>query len=282
MYLITGGNGQLGTELSKILPNAIRTDVAELDITDELAVRRFVTSNKIDTIINCAAYTAVDKAEDNIELATKINVDGPANLAKTGAKIVHISTDYVFDGTAHKPYSPDSTKDEINPISVYGKTKFAGEVKVLRYAINSVIIRTAWLYSPYGNNFVKTMRKLGSEKESINVVADQIGTPTYAGDLADAIVKILPQMNLKTRGIYHFTNMGVCSWYDFAHEIMDLSGLQCRVNPIKTTEYPTRAKRPYYSVLDKSDIINTFGVEIPYWKDSLKKCIAELELQKTK
>ena len=282
MYLITGGNGQLGTELSKRLPNAIRTDVDELDITNESAVLQFVKSNKIDTIINCAAYTAVDKAEDNIDLATKINVDGPANLAKTGAKIVHISTDYVFDGTAHKPYSPDSTKDEINPISIYGKTKFAGEVKVLRYAINSVIIRTAWLYSPYGNNFVKTMRKLGAEKESINVVADQIGTPTYAGDLADAIVKILPQMNLKTRGIYHFTNMGVCSWYDFAHEIMDLSGLQCRVNPIKTTEYPTRAKRPYYSVLDKSDIINTFGVEIPYWKDSLKKCIAELELQKTK
>ena len=282
MYLITGGNGQLGTELSKRLPNAIRTDVDELDITNESAVLQIVKSNKIDTIINCAAYTAVDKAEDNIDLATKINVDGPANLAKTGAKIVHISTDYVFDGTAHKPYSPDSTKDEINPISVYGKTKFAGEVKVLRYAINSVIIRTAWLYSPYGNNFVKTMRKLGSEKESINVVADQIGTPTYAGDLADAIVKILPQINLKNRGIYHFTNMGVCSWYDFAHEIMDLSGLQCRVNPIKTTEYPTRAKRPYYSVLDKSDIINTFGVEIPYWKDSLKKCIAELELQKTK
>ena len=282
MYLITGGNGQLGTELSKRLPNAIRTDVDDLDITRESLVADFVKKYNIDTIVNCAAYTAVDKAEDNIELATKINVDGPANLAKTGAKIVHISTDYVFDGTAHKPYSPDSTKDEINPISVYGKTKFAGEVKVLRYAINSVIIRTAWLYSPYGNNFVKTMRKLGSEKESINVVADQIGTPTYAGDLADAIVKILPQINLKNRGIYHFTNMGVCSWYDFAHEIMDLSGLQCRVNPIKTTEYPTRAKRPYYSVLDKSDIINTFGVEIPHWKDSLKKCISELDAQKVK
>ncbi|MBR2286501.1 MAG: dTDP-4-dehydrorhamnose reductase [Alphaproteobacteria bacterium] len=280
MYLITGGNGQLGTELSKRLPDAIRTDVNDLDITHESLVADFVKKYKIDTIINCAAYTAVDKAEDNIDLATKINVDGPANLAKTGAKIVHISTDYVFDGTAHKPYSPDSTKDEINPISIYGKTKFAGEVKVLRYAIHSVIIRTAWLYSPYGNNFVKTMRKLGAEKESINVVADQIGTPTYAADLADAIVKILPQMNLKTRGIYHFTNMGVCSWYDFAHEIMDLSGLKCRVNPIKTTEYPTRAKRPYYSVLDKSDIINTFGLEIPHWKDSLKKCIAEMEKQK--
>ena len=282
MYLITGANGQLGTELSKRLPNAIYTDVNELDITDELAVRRFVVLNKIKTIINCAAYTAVDKAEDNIDLATKINVDGPANLAKTGAKIVHISTDYVFDGTAHKPYSPDSTKDEINPISIYGKTKFAGEVKVLRYAINSVIIRTAWLYSPYGNNFVKTMRRLGAERESINVVADQIGTPTYAGDLADAIVKILPQINLKNRGIYHFTNMGVCSWYDFATEIMELSGLKCKVNPISSAEYPTRAKRPFYSVLDKSDIQKTFGIEIDHWKKGLVKCIKELDAQKTK
>ncbi len=282
MLLITGAKGQLGTELSKRLPDAIYTDVDDLDITHESLVADFVKKYKIDTIINCAAYTAVDKAEDNIDLATKINVDGPANLAKTGAKIVHISTDYVFDGTAHKPYSPDSTKDEINPISIYGKTKFAGEVKVLMYAIYSVIIRTAWLYSPYGNNFVKTMRKLGAEKESINVVADQIGTPTYAGDLADAIVKILPQMNLKTRGIYHFTNMGVCSWYDFATEIMEMSGLNCKVNPISSDEYPTRAVRPYYSVLDKSEIQKTFGIEIDHWKKSLLKCIKELDKQKTK
>ena len=282
MYLITGAKGQLGTELSKRLPDAIYTDVDDLDITHESLVADFVKKYKIDTIINCAAYTAVDKAEDNIDLATKINVDGPANLAKTGAKIVHISTDYVFDGTAHKPYSPDSTKDEINPISIYGKTKFAGELKVLRYAIYSVIIRTAWLYSQYGNNFVKTMRRLGAEKESINVVADQIGTPTYAGDLADAIVKILPQMNLKTRGIYHFTNMGVCSWYDFATEIMELSGLKCKVNPISSAEYPTRAKRPFYSVLDKSDIQKTFGLEIDHWKKSLMKCIKELDTQNIK
>ena len=284
MLLITGARGQLGTELSKRLPDAIYTDVDDLDITHESLVADFVKKYKIDTIINCAAYTAVDKAEDNIDLATKINVDGQANLAKTGAKITHISTDYVFDGTAHKPYSPDSTKDEINPISIYGKTKFAGEVKVLRYAINSVIIRIAWLYSPYGNNFVKTMRKLGAEKESINVVADQIGTPTYAGDLADAIVKILPQMNLKTRGIYHFTNMGVCSWYDFATEIMELSGLKCKVNPISSEEYlkgrPNSAPRPYYSVLDKSNIIKTFGLEIEHWKKGLVKCISEMEKQK--
>jgi dTDP-4-dehydrorhamnose reductase len=279
MLLITGANGQLGTELSKLLPDAIKSDVDTLDITNNKMVNEFVHDYKIDTIINCAAYTAVDKAEDNIGLANKINIGGPRNLASTGANIVHISTDYVFDGTAHRPYTPNYRP---NPISVYGETKLAGENAVLDIAQNAIIIRTAWLYSPYGNNFVKTMRKLGAEKESINVVADQIGTPTYAGDLADAIVKILPQMNLKTRGIYHFTNMGVCSWYDFATEIMELSGLKCKVNPISSAEYPTRAKRPYYSVLDKSDIINTFGLEIPHWKDSLKKCIAELDKQKTK
>ena len=279
MYLITGANGQLGTELSKRLPNAIYTDVDELDITDELAVRRFVVLNKIKTIINCAAYTAVDKAEDNAEIAKRINVDGPRNLARSGAKIIHISTDYVFDGMNYKPYT---TKDITNPISIYGKTKLDGEMAVLENAYIATIIRTAWLYSPYGNNFVKTMRRLGAERESINVVADQIGTPTYAGDLADAIVKILPQINLKNRGIYHFTNSGVCSWYDFATEIMNMSGLKCVVNPISSDEYPTRAKRPFYSVLDKSDIINTFGLKIPYWKDSLKKCIAELDKQKTK
>ena len=279
MLLITGANGQLGTELSKLLPNAIKTDVNELDITNELAVRRFVVLNRIKTIINCAAYTAVDRAEDDVEMATKINVDGPRNLARSGAKIIHISTDYVFDGTAHKPYTP---KDMPNPVSVYGKTKLAGEMAVLENAYVATIIRTAWLYSPYGNNFVKTMRKLGAEKESINVVADQIGTPTYAGDLADAIVKILPQMNLKTRGIYHFTNMGVCSWYDFATEIMEMSGLNCKVNPISSAEYPTRARRPYYSVLDKSKIQKTFGLEIDHWKRGLVKCIKELDAQKTK
>ena len=277
MLLITGGNGQLGTELSRLLPNAIRTDVNDLDITNENAVKRFVESNKIDTIVNCAAYTAVDKAEDDVDLATKINVVGPENLAKTGAKIIHISTDYVFDGTNHRPYTPD---DAPKPISVYGKTKLAGEESVLWHARNAVIIRTAWLYSPYGNNFVKTMRKLGAEKKSINVVADQIGSPTYAGDLADAIVKILPQINEKNSGIYHFTNMGVCSWYDFAREIMEQSGLKCAVNPINSDEYPTRAKRPYYSVLDKSKIKQSFGISIDHWKVGLIKCIKQLENSK--
>ncbi len=177
-------------------------------------------------------------------------------------------------------YKPYTTKDITNPISIYGKTKLDGEMAVLENAYIATIIRTAWLYSPYGNNFVKTMRKLGAEKESINVVADQIGTPTYAGDLADAIVKILPQMNLKTRGIYHFTNMGVCSWYDFATEIMEMSGLNCKVNPISSDEYPTRARRPFYSVLDKTNIQKTFGLEIDHWKKSLKKCILQLQNQK--
>lgn len=272
MYLITGCNGQLGTELKKRLPNAICADVDMLDITDAVAVEKFVRENNIDVIINCAAYTAVDKAEDDIDLATKINVDGPRNLAKTGAKIIHISTDYVFDGMGYRPYMPD---DKTNPISVYGKTKRAGELAVLENAPVAVVIRTAWLYSPYGNNFVKTMRRLGAERDSINVVSDQIGTPTYAGDLADAIVQIIPQMTPENSGVYHFTNMGVCSWYDFATEIMDLSGLNCLVNPIKSSEYPTRAVRPFYSVLDKSKIQKVFNIKINHWKRSLQTCLKQ-------
>ncbi len=273
MYLITGCNGQLGTELRKRLPNAICADVDMLDITNKDTVVKFVRDNNVDLIINCAAYTAVDKAEDDIDLATKINIDGPRNLAQTGVKIIHISTDYVFDGHGFRPYSPD---DETNPISVYGKTKRAGEIAVLENSKCAVVIRTAWLYSPYGNNFVKTMRRLGAERESISVVADQIGTPTYAGDLADVIVKIIPQMNEKNSGIYHFTNMGVCSWYDFACEIMEKSGLKCVVNPIKTEEYPTRAVRPFYSVLDKSKIQKNFNdIKIVHWKQGLEKCLKQ-------
>lgn len=273
MYLITGCKGQLGTELSRLLPNAICADVDVLDITDENAVQNFVRDNNIDVIINCAAYTAVDKAESDIELATKINVDGPRNLAKTGAKIIHISTDYVFDGTGHMPYTTD---EKTNPVSVYGKTKRAGEIAVLENNSVAVVIRTAWLYSPYGNNFVKTMRRLGGEKTEINVVADQIGTPTYAADLADAIVKILPQITSENSGVYHFTNEGVCSWYDFANEIMELSNLECVVNPIKSSQYPTPAARPFYSVLDKDKIKQVFGINIKHWKDGLQRCISEL------
>ena len=249
------------------------TDVAELDITDEAAVKAYVDEHNVDTVINCAAYTAVDKAEDDEASAAKVNIDGPRNLAKSGAKIIHVSTDYVFDGSGHKPYQPE---DAAHPVSVYGRTKLAGENEVLKYAKEAVIIRTAWLYSPYGNNFVKTMRRLGAERESLNVVADQIGTPTYAADLAQAIMQILPQMSAANKGVYHFTNEGVCSWYDFAHKIMELSGLKCRVNPIPSAAYPTKATRPFYSVLDKSKIKQTFGIAIEHWEEGLKQCLKQL------
>lgn len=270
--LVTGANGQLGTELQKLIPDAMFTDVNALDITDFVAVQNFVQKHHIDTIINCAAYTAVDKAEDDIALAQKINAIGPENLAKSGCKIIHISTDYVFDGINHKPYLPE---DETKPISIYGKTKQAGEEAVLNNAHIAVIIRTAWLYSSHGNNFVKTMRRLGAEKESLNVVADQVGSPTYAGDLAKAIVDILPQVSANNKGIYHYTNEGVCSWYDFATEIMDLSKLACKVNPIPSSAYPTKATRPFYSVLSKEKIKNVFNIEIPHWKESLIKCLKQ-------
>lgn len=270
--LITGANGQLGTELAKLLPEAVLTDVADLDITDFQAVQHFVQEKQIKTIINAAAYTAVDKAEDEPLVAHKINVQGPENLAKTGCKIIHISTDYVFDGTNHQPYRPE---DKTNPVSVYGKTKAEGENAVLKNAPTAAIIRTAWLYSPYGNNFVKTMRRLGAERDTLNVVADQIGTPTYAADLAKAIKQILPQLNEQTKGIYHFTNEGVCSWYDFAVEIMRLSKLSCKVLPMTSAEYPSKAQRPFYSVLDKNKIKKTFHLEIPHWKESLEQCLKQ-------
>lgn len=275
--LITGANGQLGTELSKILPNAISTDFKDLDIVDSDAVRDFVRKNNVETIINCAAYTAVDDAEDNFLAARLINAIGPKNLASTGCKLIHISTDYVFDGQACTPYSP---KDESHPQSVYGWTKRMGEVAVMSAAEKYVILRTAWLYSPYGKNFVKTMRKLGAEKNSIGVVSDQIGTPTYAADLADAIVKIMPQIHKNNSGIYHYTNLGQCSWYDFACEIMKLSGLKCDVSPIKTSEYKTRALRPQYSVLNKTQTSQMFGITIPQWQEALKRCIKEIERQR--
>ena len=278
--LITGCKGQLGTELGALLPYAIKTDHDTLDIRDADAVKRFVDNNKIETIINCAAYTAVDKAEGDIindfqsNMAFHINTCGPANLAQTGAKIIHISTDYVFDGTSNTPYK---TTDKTNPVSVYGKTKLWGEKQLLEVATNvTIIIRTAWLYSPYGNNFVKTMLRLGAEKSDINVVNDQIGTPTYAADLAQAIVTILPRMHKYNSGVYHFTDEGVCSWYDFATEIMTMAELPCNVHPISTAEYPTRAKRPAYSVLDKSKIKTNFGIEIPHWRKSLQDCLQKI------
>lgn len=272
MYLITGCNGQLGRELAARLPDAICADADTLDITNAAAVKQFVEKNNVDLIINCAAYTAVDLAEDNFDVAYNVNVVGPKNLAVACDKVIHVSTDYVFDGTGCVPYAPD---DETNPVSVYGKTKRDGEIAVLENAKCPVVIRTAWLYSVHGNNFVKTMRRLGAEKDSINVVCDQIGTPTFAGDLADAIVKIIPQMSPENAGVYHFTNEGVCSWYDFAIKIMELSGLKCDVKPIMSNQYPTRAKRPHFSVLSKNKIKDVFDLDINHWEKGLEKCIKQ-------
>ncbi|MDR3273931.1 MAG: dTDP-4-dehydrorhamnose reductase [Puniceicoccales bacterium] len=271
MLLITGKNGQLGREVAALLPGAIATGSDELDITDEHAVTSFVAKHGIDTIVNCAAYTAVDRAENEHKLAESANVQGPLNLARTGAKIIHISTDYVFNGTNFKPYVET---DNPNPCSVYGATKLAGEHAVLSNAETAIIIRTSWLYSPHRHNFLKTMLRLGPENTSLNVVFDQIGTPTYASDLAGAIFSILPKMEHGQRDIYHFSNEGACSWYDFAVEIMRLARLKCEINPIESRDYSTKARRPFYSVLNKSKIKNDFKVKIPHWKESLQKCMS--------
>ena len=273
MFLIVGANGQLGQELmSRLGDKAKGVDRDVLDITDAEAVKKMVGELKPEVIINCAAYTAVDKAEADVDLARKINADGVYNLASCGAKLIHISTDYVFDGKNCVPYTEE---DKPNPQSVYGITKLEGEQKALACNKNVIVIRTAWLYSAHGNNFVKTMRRLGAEREVLGVVFDQVGTPTFAGDLAQAIVDILPQMNEENAGIYHFSNEGVCSWYDFAVEIMAQSGLNCKVNPIESKEYPTPAVRPSFSVLNKAKIKKVFGVKVPYWKESLSKCLKQ-------
>ncbi len=280
--LVTGCNGQLGNEmqlLEKENPQHtyFNTDVAELDITDQDAIERFVFDNDIDGIVNCAAYTAVDKAEDNEELCTKLNAEAPAYLAaavgKRGGWMVQISTDYVFDGTQHTPYLED---DDTCPNSVYGKTKLVGELNVQKLCENSMIIRTAWLYSIFGNNFVKTMIRLGNEKPELGVIFDQIGTPTYARDLAMAIFAAINKGIVP--GIYHFSNEGVISWYDFTKAIHRIAGITtCHVRPLHTAEYPTPAKRPHYSVLDKTKIKQVYGIEIPYWEESLAECIIKLQ-----
>lgn len=274
MFLVTGANGQLGNELKLLLgERAVFTDYEDLDITSEEAVKEFVKGKDFAAIINCAAYTAVDKAEGDEERAFQINAVGPANLAATGIPLIQISTDYVFDGAGCRPYVED---DETRPCSAYGRTKLAGEKLVLEKASTAVIIRTAWLYSSFGGNFVKTMRRLGAEKSSLNVVFDQIGTPTYARDLAGAIVHILPQIKPGMKEVYHFSNEGVCSWYDFALKIMEKSGLNCEVKPIESKDYPTPAKRPHYSVLNKAKIKADFGLEINHWEKSLADCLARL------
>lgn len=279
--LITGANGQLGNEMRLLAGenegyNYFFTDVAELDICDERAVMNFVACHQIDIIVNCAAYTAVDKAEDNQELCNRLNTVAPGFLAKAVATrngyLVQVSTDYVFDGTAHIPYKEDQPTC---PNSVYGVTKLAGEKEALKYCSNTMVIRTAWLYSTFGNNFVKTMIRLGKEKESLGVIFDQIGTPTYARDLAAVIFAAINKGIVP--GIYHFSNEGVCSWYDFTKAIHRLAGITaCHVKPLHTEDYPTKAVRPHYSVLDKTKIKETYGVEVPYWMDSLAECIEKL------
>ena len=280
--LLTGCNGQLGNEIQLLEKDYgqhrfFNTDVAELDITNQLAVADFVGRNGIDGIINCAAYTAVDKAEDNKELCTTLNTVAPAYLAaaveKRGGWIVQVSTDYVFNGKAHKPYVETDTP---SPDSVYGSTKLAGELGVQKFCKRAMVIRTAWLYSTFGNNFVKTMIRLGKEREELGVVFDQLGTPTYAADLAQAIMTAVAT-GIKP-GVYHFSNEGVTSWYDFTKAIHRIAGITtCKVRPIHTSEYPTPANRPHFSVLDKTKIKETYDMEIPYWEESLHKCIEKLK-----
>ncbi|MCK9162642.1 MAG: dTDP-4-dehydrorhamnose reductase [Arcobacteraceae bacterium] len=280
--LVTGSNGQVGSEIKELSSNYpykfYFTNKKELDISNLQDVRKYIIENNIDTIINCAAYTAVDKAQSEQELADKINHLAVKNLAilsnEFGIKLIHISTDYVFDGTSYKPYTED---DATNPQSVYGKTKLDGEKAILEYNLkNSIIIRTSWVYSYYGANFVKTMLRLGNEKESLGVIFDQVGTPTYARDLARTILDVVPQIDNQKTEIYNYSNEGVLSWYDFAKEIMKMVKLPCQINPIETFQYPTPAKRPHYSLLNKKKIKEAFNIEIPYWKDGLDDCLKRL------
>ena len=280
--LVTGSNGQVGSEireLSSSYPyNFFFTDRDTLDITNEEVIKNFVEKNNINTIINCAAYTAVDIAESDEVTADLVNREAVKKLAKisllNNIKLIHISTDYVFDGKAYKPYCEEF---QTNPQSVYGATKLVGENEMLKInPANSIIIRTSWVYSYYGANFVKTMLRLGREKESIGVIFDQVGTPTYAAHLAKNILDIIPQINNHKVEIYNYSNEGVLSWYDFAKEIMKMAKLPCQINPIETYQYPTPAKRPHYSLLNKSKIKSTFNIEIPYWKDGLDDCLRRL------
>lgn len=282
--LITGSNGQLGNEIQKIAKrfpelSFVYTDVDQLDITDPTALNKFCEGNGFDFFVNCAAYTAVDKAETDKDLAYKINCNAVMNLAqaasKTNAVLIHVSTDYVFNGTSCCPYTEN---DPINPQSVYGDSKAQGEKEALKYD-KSLVIRTSWLYSSFGANFVKTMMRLGAEKKELKVIFDQVGTPTYAGDLAFSILTIIDKFSEEpnSAGIYHFSNEGVCSWYDFAVEIMNYYSYPCKVIPIESKEYPSVVKRPFYSVLNKSKIKSTFGLEIPHWKTSLFECLNELQ-----
>ena len=282
--LITGSNGQLGNEMRVLSKEHGKhqyffTDVIQaddtylLDITNKAAVSAFVEAHSIDLIVNCAAYTNVDKAEEDEATAQKINADALVVLGSQGVKVIHISTDYVFSGDEHVPYRES---DPVAPRTAYGRTKYMGEKNLLAACPEAVILRTAWLYSIYGNNFVKTMIRLGQEKEKLGVVFDQIGTPTYAADLAWAIFTVI-ETPAWHPGVYHFTNEGVCSWYDFTLAIHELAGItKCQVRPILSEEYQYKTPRPHYSVLDKSKFKKAFGVEIPYWREALIRCIKKL------
>ena len=283
--LVTGANGQLGHEMQRVAKssnhNYIFTDVADgyekLDITNIEEIRNMVKNNNVDIIVNCAAYTNVDKAESDYDTANLINNTAAGNLAtamkEAGGTLIHISTDYVFQGDRNTPCQEDWTT---NPLGVYGKTKLAGEAAIATTGCNSIIIRTAWLYSQWGKNFVKTMQSLTATHDTLKVVFDQVGTPTFAGDLADTIAHIINTGQTNKTGIYHFSNEGVCSWYDFAKMICKLSGNTCDISPCYSKEFPSPVKRPHFSVLDKRKIKETFGIKVPYWTDSLEVCIKQL------
>ena len=281
--LVTGANGQLGNEMRIVSKGSsdhyIFTDVDELDITNFEAVSKCVNENNINIIVNCAGYTNVEKAEDDEATAELLNATAVEYLAKAcknnDATLIHISTDYVFGG--NEGNTPRKENEPVNPTGAYGRTKLHGEQAIWKVECNYLIIRTAWLYSEFGNNFVKTMRKLTSERDKLNVVFDQIGTPTYAFDLANVIFKIIEERRYdELTGIYHFSNEGVISWYDFAKEICELSGNSCDIQPCHSDEFPSKVKRPSYSVLDKTKIKNSLNITIPHWKESLKKCISKL------
>ncbi|MCT7537419.1 dTDP-4-dehydrorhamnose reductase [Aliarcobacter butzleri] len=280
--LVTGSKGQLGSEIKELSSNYsynfFFTDRLNIDITNKDNIKDFCQTNNINVIINCAAYTAVDKAESDIENADLVNRKAVKKLAivssELNIKLIHISTDYVFDGRNFKPYVEEF---QTNPQSVYGKTKLDGENEIRDInPLNSIIIRTSWVYSYYGNNFVKTMLRLGKEKEELGVIFDQVGTPTYAKDLAITILDIIPQIDNQKVEIYNYSNEGVLSWYDFAKEIMKMAKLNCKIKAIETYQYPTPAKRPHFSLLNKSKIKSKFNLEIPYWKDGLDDCLIRL------
>lgn len=283
--LVTGANGQLGNAIRKASERAkdnyIFTDVAELDITDADAVKSMVVNKGVDVIVNCAAYTNVDKAEDDTALAELLNADAVSNLANaikaTGGTLIHISTDYVFGGSQGN--TPRGENEPVNPTGVYGLTKLHGERAIEESGARALVFRTAWLYSEYGKNFVKTMLALTSTKPELKVVFDQCGTPTYAGDLAEAIISIIDDRKfVGNEGIYHFSNEGVCSWYDFTKVIAEIAGnLKCDIRPCHSSEFPSKVVRPSYSVLDKTKFKTTFDRIVPYWTDSLKKCITNLK-----